>query len=804
MEDKILLDDDLVIETLNNIILSNKSSNLLIEGFPKTQNQAIIFEQLMGECSTLIELTAKPELLTKRILYKLGEQKGVTYTPEDINFRVNNYSTKMQSILSFYKGLGKLRRVDCAKSISEVYVEIRKAILSSVYFIIGVKGSGKTEVSKHYNSVMGMKIYNFEEWAIATKITDHDELLMKLVRELHADPTMKIGIEGFPKNLSELQFMILNGVNPSKVIYVNATEGKCILNSNSENITKNFKEFQHDTKELIDFCRKKDLLYEIINSEDDSIVDLKENAMKFFTPELIIMGAQGNMETELESTLKKLNEIDYLAIDYDQFEAQEILRSTRIGEDIKEQRQQKKRIPTSMKIELLKKIIYPTSETKRIILSKFPKSPEELEELEKQCCKVSSEFYLCNPENLPIDEPSLETYMHARGNLMLIETFSPELIDYYRGQQLQYALVVGPIASGKTTVSKYLGKLGFNYLEMEVITEEIKKRLATEDNPAENITVNFHQKLEELKSITGSRKSNDERFVIDGIDSEDFGSLKKIVTALGPPSDYIKLKCEPKEVKARYMKKNEVGELNEEDNAKIDKQIENYEKVKEDLSEVISELNGMHRDSQVTADGTEEEVQQNIRELFEPQIILLKSDDDPNINIKLLNLSLKYSFLYLPVPDLIKREIERKTPLGIELIRTKKVQENISDCDPYCSAHYEQKLICRLLKENINKAMGKYKTAIIYGYLSAYKLTGWEEQQQFRVMDELFNLEKELGAIRSVIDIVKDKFELVLNNRTPEKIKIKIKPVVKLSPGVEGEEKKEENEEPQENKGNVL
>ena len=71
-------------------------------------------------------------------------------------------------------------------------------------------------------------------------------------------------------------------------------------------------------------------------------------------------------------------------------------------------------------------------------------------------------------------------------------------------------------------------------------------------------------------------------------------------------------------------------------------------------------------------------------------------------------------------------------------------------------------------------------------------------------MDELFNLEKELGAIRSVIDIVKDKFELVLNNRTPEKIKIKIKPVVKLSPGVEGEEKKEENEEPQENKGNVL
>ena len=153
VEDKILLDDDLVIETLNNIILSNKSSNLLIEGFPKTQNQAIIFEQLMGECSTLIELTAKPELLTKRILYKLGEQKGVTYTPEDINFRVNNYSTKMQSILSFYKGLGKLRRVDCAKSISEVYVEIRKAILSSVYFIIGVKGSGKTEVSKHYNSV---------------------------------------------------------------------------------------------------------------------------------------------------------------------------------------------------------------------------------------------------------------------------------------------------------------------------------------------------------------------------------------------------------------------------------------------------------------------------------------------------------------------------------------------------------------------------------------------------------------------------------------------------------------------------
>ena len=99
--------------------------------------------------------------------------------------------------------------------------------------------------------------------------------------------------------------------------------------------------------------------------------------------------------------------------------------------------------------------------------------------------------------------------------------------------------------------------------------------------------------------------------------------------------------------------------------------------------------------------------------------------------------------------------------------------------------------------------MGKYKTAIIYGYLSAYKLTGWEEQQQFRVMDELFNLEKELGAIRSVIDIVKDKFESVSNDRTKEKIQIKIKPVIKPPPGAEGEEKKEE-EEPQENKGNLL
>eukprot|EP00826_Nyctotherus_ovalis_P030639 TRINITY_DN2445_c0_g2_i1.p1 TRINITY_DN2445_c0_g2~~TRINITY_DN2445_c0_g2_i1.p1 ORF type:complete len:741 (-),score=248.26 TRINITY_DN2445_c0_g2_i1:325-2547(-) len=729
------------------------------------------------------------------MVLKLSEQKKAPCNPEDVASRINDYNKKTRGVLDYYRRLGKVRYVDCAKGNTEVYTSLQKAVLPSLYFVIGPKASGKSLASNHLSSIAQMNVVKFDEWE-KLKSKTPETALIEFVKELHKQPSMKMVIEGFPRNLGELKHVLLNGVKPNKILYMDATEGRCIVNSGAESTSESFKMFHKQSKELIEFCKKENLLLTIRNSEDTQIEELKRAALKMVMPEVILVRTQEALEEGIVGVIRELHSRGYLIVSEEQMEADEILRETKIGRELKGYIQNRERVPNPKKVELLKKVIYSTSEDRQIILLRYPNTVKELKEFEDNCCEIFREFFLCQPEYIAADDINLETFMQQKDRLTLIDSFNGDLMDTYRGTQLQYALIVGPVASGKTTTAKHLAKFGFTFIEMEALAEDIKKRLATEDNPIENITVNFPQKLEELKARTLGRKNKDEKFVLDGLDFEDPVSIKKTITALGPPLFYLELAYDPKEVKTRYMKKNEVGELSEEDNARIDKLIEDFAKTRGMIEGLLADMGGMTNHYELSADTTEEELERSIREVFEPKLVLLKWDED--MNEVFVNLAMKYSFLYISVPDLVKREVEQRTALGIELIQTRKPKELVVE-DPYSSAHYENALILKLLKEQIKRAAGKYQTAFISGYLSAYKLKGWEATQEFRVMDELFALEKEVGQIKSVVSIVRGCFESVENDRVAEKLEVRAKPPPK--PAGEEEEKKEEAEEVQDKIG---
>jgi adenylate kinase len=801
VEKKKLLEDELVVDTVHKLITKNKMKNVLLDGFPRTLSQAIILEKLVGECSVVISLSTTPELLTKKMVQKLSEEGKAPCEPENVANKISDYNKKAQTILDYYKQLGKLRYVDCAKPAAEVYVNLQKAILPSMYFVIGARAAGKSIVCDYLSTITQMDVMKFDEWeAKKTKSKVSEAILLELVKELHTKPNMKMVIERFPRNLVELRYILLNRVRPNKIIYMNATEGRCMMNSGIEYTSESFKAFQKQSKELITFCKKENLLYEICNTEDTQVEEIKSRALEVLKPEVIIVRYQESFEERVIGMIRELDSKGYLVVSEEQLEADEILRETKIGREFKEYIKNKERIPNMRKVELLKKVVYAISENKQIFLIRFPNTIKELKEFEDNCCEISREFFFGQPESIIADDINLETLMQSKDKLTLMDSFNINLMNTYRGVQLQYALIVGPVTSGKTTTAKQLIKFGFTFIEMEALAEDIKKRLATEDNPIENITVNFPQKLEELKTRTLGRKCKDEKFVLDGLDFEDPISIKKIITALGPPAFYLELAYDPKEVKNRYMKKNEVGELNEEDNARIDKQIEDFDKTRGMIDNLLAELDGMTNHYELSADTTEKELENSIREVFEPKLVLLKWDGDASMSDVFVNLALKYSFLYISIPELIKREVSKRTSIGIELSLTKKPKELIIE-DEYSAAHYENGLILRLLKENMKKIAGKYQTAFVYGYLSSYKLKGWEEMQQFRVMDELFALEKEVGEIKSIINITQGDFESVENDRVAEKLEVKVKSQPK--PISEEEEKKEE-EEVQDIRGNIY
>jgi len=524
--------------------------------------------------------------------------------------------------------------------------------------------------------------------------------------------------------------------------------------------------------------------------------DLCEEVCNLLMPEVILCRAQeGTLkrQQEISKTLKTLEENGYQLIDINYMEQQEIIRKTALGLELLEFSKKNEKLPDQKIIEIIRKFAYSVTNYKKISLTGFPQTIENLMNLEKECVRINKEFYIGQQGEISLGEHNLETHMQSKGKLVFIENFNPDLLNTYIGNQLNYALIIGSLSSGKTTTAKKLEKMGFILLDLDVLTEEIKKRLATPENPIENITVSFDQKLEELKNIMLKRKNKDDRFVLDNLPIEDAELMKKILNAIGVPTNYIVLETDIKEIKKRYQKKAELPELNEEETQKIDKRIDLLKKSKIIIYKICE--HPASAKYTINTDQNEEFLTSKLKSIYQPNIILLKHEKSLEIDSIFTNLSIKYNFLYISLDEIIKNEIIRKTALGKELNRTKVCKEITEDFASnenieFCAIHYDQKLILKILKDILSKSSGKYQIAIINGYLNSHKLKGYEEKQDFRAMDELFAIEKEIGQIKGVINLTKSICEDIENDRIPQEISV---PTAKNQ--AKSEVKKDENAE---------
>ena len=799
----------MIIELLHREIENNKGSSYIIDGFPRTLSQAVMFESIIGESQMLLHLTTPMEEVMKRLIMKYEGTKE-----EGIKKRLEEYMTKAQPAVDYYTRFGKVRKVDCSGSISETYKAITQAILPQIYCVIGPKSCGKSSICHHLAARAGMKYINFASFTRMHKSQGKpsETLMQELIKYFHAENIGKVVLDGFPENMSQLQYMLGNGVQLAKFLYINANESCCLKINQELGVThkeylsppilcKAIKEFYATTKELLAFCKKKNLVTELRNTEEKPLSELLKTVNKLLDPEILLVKCQESAALEMASMTKVLAARGYQIVELASLEYDEILRKTKIGLEMAKYREKGEKMPLDCCIRLARKFVYPVSGNGKILLAGFPKNIKELELFEEACGTISREFYFYTSEDPNSTEFTLQTYMHSQNRLTPLQNFSYDLMDTYNGTQLQYVLISGPGQSGKTSVAKRIEKCGFILLDMDSLTEELKKKMSTEENPPESINVTFDQKLEELKNRTLGRKNKEDRFVLDGLVFEDTDSIRKVVTALGPPMRFIELMCDPKELTKRYMKKGELAEMNEEEKGKFEKKMEAYNGTKKELAVVAG--NKSVRYHEIKTDGPEDKLGPEVKEIFEPRLILLKHDSDINVGVVLMNLGIRYGFLFLDLANLIKQEIEDQTPIGKQLAQTKKPRELSkeyagTDDSKYCAIHYELKTVVNLIKQTIKKKGSKSQYIVINGFLNAHKLESWEEKQEFRAMDELFAIEKEIGQVRTVINFTKNAYEEFEDDRVPEKPEPKVKPAAKSekpkedaegSPEKTGEEK---------------
>ncbi|KAJ3326342.1 hypothetical protein HDV06_000218 [Boothiomyces sp. JEL0866] len=122
----------------------------LIDGFPRTLDQAADFEKLIGPCRAVLAYDCPLSLLEKRLLERGKTSGRLDDNLDTIKKRFATFKEQSLPVIQHYKQKGKAVEISSAAEIHEVYEESRKLFQRkypckhrNIIFLLGGPGAGK-------------------------------------------------------------------------------------------------------------------------------------------------------------------------------------------------------------------------------------------------------------------------------------------------------------------------------------------------------------------------------------------------------------------------------------------------------------------------------------------------------------------------------------------------------------------------------------------------------------------------------------------------------------------------------------
>ena len=131
-----LISDEAIFEILKNEIENTDSSykGFILDGFPRTVNQAIALEELLnklgnGKLNAVISLEADDEVIKQRIMKRATiEGRQDDASPEIVSNRIKTYHEQTSPLIMFYKEKQKYHPVEGTVTIEEAFKNITEVI----------------------------------------------------------------------------------------------------------------------------------------------------------------------------------------------------------------------------------------------------------------------------------------------------------------------------------------------------------------------------------------------------------------------------------------------------------------------------------------------------------------------------------------------------------------------------------------------------------------------------------------------------------------------------------------------------
>jgi adenylate kinase family enzyme/nucleoside diphosphate kinase len=161
MSDGSLVPDSVTVQLLKKVIRGDKESNrFLLDGFPRTLEQAMMFEQEVAEVSFCLFFDASHEAMKERIVARSQSSPRPDDSPETVENRLKVYEEQSKPIANFYTPIGKMRKCNAERGIEEVYADAKRCFSSRFVYLLGPPASPVVPVAQQLEQKYGYSCVN--------------------------------------------------------------------------------------------------------------------------------------------------------------------------------------------------------------------------------------------------------------------------------------------------------------------------------------------------------------------------------------------------------------------------------------------------------------------------------------------------------------------------------------------------------------------------------------------------------------------------------------------------------------------
>ncbi|KAJ3394771.1 hypothetical protein HDU84_006914 [Entophlyctis sp. JEL0112] len=425
---------------------SSESRGFLIDGFPRTTDQAIQFEKSVCQAQSVVFFDCPLGMLEERLIERGKTSGRVDDNIDTIRQRFNVFERESMPVIDLFQD--RLLKIDGTGSIDDVYSKVKYSMISeglcseepNVIFVLGGPGSGKGTQCKKIAEEFALTHLSTGDLLRAeaekgSPIGKRCAYLMKEGKNVPMDIILKLLKDAIGKKINSSPGFLIDGFprakeqaiefekricQAKKVLFFDCplqvlearllergkTSGR--VDDNLETIRKRFRTFEEESYPVVEFLGGKVLRFESTGTIDEVYATVKnqllsEGLVKHLPFEgsniVFVLGGPGSGKGT--QCMRLVESLKYAHLSTGDLLREEIKRGTSLGAELEEIMREGKMVPLEITLRLLTTAMDGLkSKVPGFLIDGFPRTMEQALEFEKTVGHCKFVLYFDAPEEV--------------------------------------------------------------------------------------------------------------------------------------------------------------------------------------------------------------------------------------------------------------------------------------------------------------------------------------------------------------------------------------------------------------------